>query len=89
LGHYRRYSKTGLRALCALAGLSVRKLQYMNFLGLFGWWVNAKILKREEQSEAQIAFFDSWIVPLQSRIEDLVRPPCGQSLFAVLEKDGR
>jgi hypothetical protein len=44
------------------------------------------MLRREVQSEGQIALFDRWIVPVQSRLEAAVRPPFGQSLFAVLEK---
>jgi len=86
LGHYRRYNRASLLALAKAAGLRVRKLRYMNTAGFFGWWVNAHLLKREAQSEAQIEFFDRFVVPLMSRLESWVRPPFGQSLFAVLQK---
>ena len=51
LGHYRRYSKKGLRELAAAAGFEVKTLRYMNSVGCIGWWINAKLLKRTAQSE--------------------------------------
>ncbi len=86
LGHHRRYSRGALRELAARAGLRIRKLHYSNSIGFFGWWTNSHILKREAQSERQIQVFDRYLVPLISGAERLVRPPFGQSLFAVLEK---
>jgi SAM-dependent methyltransferase len=86
LGHHRRYSPSSLQNLAAHCGLRVRKLHYMNSIGFFGWWVNARIFHREAQSEAQIQIFDRWIVPSLSQVEGWIRPPFGQSLFAVLEK---
>jgi SAM-dependent methyltransferase len=85
LGHYRRYTRRGLIATAEKAGLRPRLLHYMNTVGFFGWWLNAK-MKRQEQSEAQIATFDNYIVPVMARLEGWVKPPFGQSLFAVLEK---
>jgi SAM-dependent methyltransferase len=85
LGHYRRYSASGFRQKAQSVGFKAR-LRYMNTIGLVGWWVNAKLLKRTEQSDSQIQFFDSVIVPVMSRLERAVPPPFGQSLFAVLEK---
>lgn len=86
LGHYRRYTRNSLRALAGAAGLRVRKLRYMNTVGFFGWWANSHLFKREAQSAAQIEVFDGLVVPIMSRVEGLVPPPFGQSLFAVLEK---
>ena len=65
--------------------LRPRLLHYMNTVGFFGWWLNSK-MQRQEQSEAQIATFDNYVVPVMARLEGWVRPPFGQSLFAVLEK---
>jgi len=86
LGHYRRYSKVSLRSLIESQGFHPRALRYINSVGFVGWWVNAKILKKTEQSESQIKFFDSRIVPVLSRLEAAFEPPFGQSLFAVVEK---
>lgn len=86
LGHFRRYTLRSLRDLAAAAGLQVKKAHYINAIGFFGWWTNAHIFRREAQSPAQIAFFDRFIVPFESRMEAIVPPPFGQSVFAVLRK---
>jgi SAM-dependent methyltransferase len=89
LGHYRRYSKKLVRKLAAATGFEVAKLRYMNSVGFLGWWLNARVLKRQEQSSGQIAVFDRWIVPALSVLESEIEPPFGQSLFVVLVKHGR
>jgi SAM-dependent methyltransferase len=86
LGHFRRYSKGHWRALAEAVGFRIRQSHYLNSVGLIGWWLNAKVLKKTEQSEAQIALFDSLIVPPLSRLERWIEPPFGQSIFTVLEK---
>ena len=85
-GHYRRYSKQGLRALAAAAGFEVKTLRYMNSVGCIGWWVNARILKRTAQSDGQIRIFDRFVVPVMEWVESRVPPPFGQSLFVVLRR---
>ena len=85
LGHYRRYSKRSLRETAEGAGLQVKVLRYINSIGFFGWWFNARILKKTEQSEAQIKVFDR-LVPWLSRVEARMEPPLGQSIFAVMVK---
>jgi SAM-dependent methyltransferase len=85
LGHHRRYSRQSMTRTAAEAGLNVRKMHYINFPGFFGWWMNAHILHREAQSAGQIEIFDRFIVPVISRVENLMHPPFGQSLFCVLE----
>ena len=77
----------GLRRVAEEAGWAVKKLDYMNAAGALGWWVNAHILKREAQSERQIAVFDRYVVPVMSAVEAAMKPVFGQSLFAVLEKE--
>ena len=84
LGHYRRYTLNSLTRLAAQTGLRVRKTHYVNCAGFFGWWLNSRILKREAQSEKQIAAFER-LVPALSWLEEIAHPPFGQSLFAVLE----
>jgi hypothetical protein len=86
LGHCRRYTRRTLTQTARDAGLSIRKMHYVNLAGFFGWWINAHLLRLPAQSTAQIGIFDRYIVPPLSRIESLVPPPFGQSLFAVFEK---
>ncbi|HML18213.1 MAG TPA: methyltransferase domain-containing protein [Bryobacteraceae bacterium] len=86
LRHYRRYRRESMRNLARAAGLQVEKLRYMNFIGFFGWWMNASVFRLAMQSRTQIGIFDRFIVPVMSRIERVLPPPFGQSLFVVLRK---
>lgn len=86
LGHHRRYSRAALAALAHRAGLRIEKLHYVNAPGFIGWWINARIFRRQAQSAGQIRLFDGCIVPWLSRLEAIVPPPFGQSLLAVLRK---
>jgi 2-polyprenyl-3-methyl-5-hydroxy-6-metoxy-1,4-benzoquinol methylase len=86
LVHFRRYSKRSWKTLAENAGFHIQRSRYFNSLGFLGWWVNSKVLRKEKQSEAQIAVFDRFCVPVLSRLERWVEPPFGQSIFSVLEK---
>jgi SAM-dependent methyltransferase len=86
LGHFRRYSKPSWRALAEAAGFRVIEARYFNSVGFFGWWANARIFRREAQSESQIELFDRVVVPALSRLEGWIEPPVGQSIFTVIEK---
>ena len=85
LGHFRRYSREHVRRLAESIGFQA-EVRFFNAAGFLAWWANAKIFKRTEQSSSQIRIFDRAVVPILSRVEAAVRPPFGQSLFAVLEK---
>ncbi len=86
LGHFRRYSRGAMSRLADRAGLRLRKAHYSNFIGFFGWWMNARVWKLEAQSAQQIEVFDRFLVPVASAVERLLPPPFGQSLVAVLER---
>jgi SAM-dependent methyltransferase len=86
LGHYRRYTRRSIFELAERTGLAVQKIHYVNLTGFFGWWMNARVRPREIQSERQIEVFDRFVVPISSRLEAIMRPPFGQSLFVVLRK---
>jgi SAM-dependent methyltransferase len=88
LGHERRYTRESMCDLAKKVGVRIRKVRYINAVGFFGWWANSHIFRREAQSERQIEIFDRLIVPVISRVESVIPPPFGQSLFVVLEKSG-
>jgi hypothetical protein len=77
-----------MRNLAKEVGVRIRKVRYMNAIGFFGWWANSHIFRRDAQSAGQIEIFDRFIVPVISRVESIIPPPFGQSLFVVLEKGG-
>lgn len=85
-GHHRRYTKGELVAKVEGAGLRVSQCFYFNAVGFFGWGLNARLLRRRELPTQQALFYDSHVVPLQSWLEGIVRPPFGQSLIVVGQK---
>lgn len=89
LGHFRRYVPSDARRLADAAGLRIRKMRFMNSVGLFAWWANAHMFRLQAIPQWQIVFFDTIIAPVLSRLEAIVPPLFGQSLFVVLEKPCR
>jgi SAM-dependent methyltransferase len=86
LGHYRRYDRTTLARLLSDAGLDVETPRYINLLGLVGWTINGRVLRRKQLSRFQIGAFER-LVPIL-RIEDRVRLPIGLGLCASAAKRG-
>jgi SAM-dependent methyltransferase len=88
-GHHRRYRRDQMQELMGNAGLEVVKTDYFNSVGGLGWWVNR--LKRhnslnDNAVNAQITFFDKWLVPISRGIDPITRSFFGQSVIAVGRK---
>jgi glycosyltransferase involved in cell wall biosynthesis len=66
LGHFRRYTREQLFAVCQRAGFTVEKVLKFNHIGTPGWWLNGRILKRE--------IFGFWQVKVLNALVPLVRP---------------
>jgi hypothetical protein len=67
------------------AGLTPRVVRYSNFIGLLGWYYNAKISRIAQHSDAQIQIFDTFVAPWASHFERIIHPPLGLSLIAVAD----
>lgn len=80
--HHRRYSRAGLSDLIREAGFRIDRVFYMNLVGIIGWLMNGRLLKRTLIPEKQLQVFDR-VIPLLRRIERLTPPPIGQSLVAI------
>jgi SAM-dependent methyltransferase len=83
LGHYRRYTPDSLTTLLAGAGLSVARPSYINLLGLLGWTVNGRVLRRQQLSHRQIAVFERLMSLFQ--LEDRFRLPIGLGVYAAAQ----
>ena len=83
--HYRRYRKPLLEQRLSRAGFRVEMMRYMNVLGMAGWFLNGKILKRQVISTSHYSLYNR-LVPLLSRLERLAHPPVGLSLIAAARK---
>lgn len=85
LGHIRRYSKTDLEKKLEEVSFKVEEIKYLNWIGLFGWMINSKILRRTMLPRHQVAIFDRRARPLLF-IEKFIKPPFGLSVFVVAQK---
>lgn len=85
LGHYRRYTKARIRALVSGLSLSVEKVQYVNLIGLFGWWWSGRVKGEQLIDPAKARLMDR-LVPWVAAVERILPIPLGQSLLAVLKK---
>jgi len=81
IGHHRRYTRPEVEQKLAAAGLAVEHVSYFNVLGVAGWYLNARVLRRRSVPGVQARMNDR-LVPLL-RLERRLRPPVGMSLLAV------
>jgi SAM-dependent methyltransferase len=79
LGHFRRYTPASLAALLRASGLEPQWPRYMNVLGLVGWLLNGRLLRRERLSPTQVAVFEKivWLAKLIDRL----RLPLGLGVY--------
>ena len=83
-GHFRRYTRDGLRTVLTDAGFEVVRLDYFNCVGYLAWWFNFCLLARRHFTPASVRLYDRVIFPVVHACErTLGRPPIGQSLLAV------
>lgn len=87
VGHHRRYTPEALREVLEGAGFTVERLSWMNLLGIPGWFVNGRLLKRRVVPPLQLKLYDQ-LAPLLAEAESHVKMPIGMSLFAVARLPG-
>lgn len=85
VGHYRRYHKKQLRELAENAGFDIVDLHFVDFLGIIPWFILFKVLKREDLG-GNASLYDRFVVPVISRIENIIHPPIGKNLFLIARK---
>lgn len=83
VGHYRRYTVASLRTAYEQAGLDVERIHYVNAPGLFAWFVGMRLFRMTPQDGPTVRLWDRAVVPVARAVERRVRPPFGQSVFAV------
>ncbi len=86
VGHYRRYSKNSIKRLFEEAGFKTIKIKYMNSIGILGWFINNRLLRRREESLRQVLFYDKYIIPFVKKIEGKISVPFGLSILAIAKK---
>lgn len=91
LGHYRRYSRAGLRRKIAAAGFGIEILRYWNATALLPYFVSEKVLRREISDLPRLHAGKAWrlagvALAGMLRLENRLPLPLGISLFAVARK---
>lgn len=82
VGHHRRYTRDGLAEVISGAGFELSSLEWMNLVGIPGWFLNNRVIRRREVPRNQLRLYDA-VAPTLARLEERVRLPIGMSLFAV------
>lgn len=85
LGHFRRYLKREVESKILNYKFSIINSRYLNWLGLIGWFINGKILKRKLLPENQLGIFNIIARPFLI-IEEFIRPIFGLSVLVIGEK---
>jgi SAM-dependent methyltransferase len=67
VGHLRRYDRDELRAKLLRQGFAVEMARYVNLPGLFGWYLNSRMLRRTA------------VPGVQARLATLFLPCCASS----------
>jgi 2-polyprenyl-3-methyl-5-hydroxy-6-metoxy-1,4-benzoquinol methylase len=84
IGHFRRYNRTMLGRVSPSC-LNIIWLRYLDSIGLIASAGNL-LLRQSVPSDAQLRFWDQWIVPVSRVFDPFVRYNIGKSIVAVWRK---
>jgi glycosyltransferase involved in cell wall biosynthesis len=81
LHHFRRYEKAELEQKIREAGFELEDVRFVNRPGIFGWWLNGRVLRRRVLPRGQLLAF-KLLMPMLKR-EEADPPSAGLSLLAI------
>ena len=84
LGHVRRYTIAELEQKLRMAGFTVERTFNFNRIGVPGWWLNGRLLKRKHFGKLQLKFYDTFV--WLWRLLEQVLPWSGLSLICIARK---
>ncbi len=82
LGHYRRYSKTGLKNVMRTAGFEISYCRYFNAAGILGWWLSGSVFHDKIITSSKLNLFNQ-LVPMFRILDWFVTPFTGVSVISV------
>ena len=85
LGHITRYSKKDLKVKLGKTGFRISLIRYLNFIGLWGWFLSSKVFRKKVISQNQLRIFNVISKPFLF-LEECIKLPMGLSVLAVGEK---
>jgi len=84
IGHVRRYTAPSIAALVP-DGFTVRKIFYLDSVGYFLSFANRFLLKQNNPTRRQIAFWDTIIIPLSKIFDRILLNKFGKTVVAIFE----
>ena len=69
-----------------VAGFGIIRLAYVNLLGIAGWFLTGRVLRRTTLRPRDVRWYDQLVIPWLSKLEERWQPPCGQSLILIARK---
>jgi SAM-dependent methyltransferase len=85
IGHHRRYDRRMIRALNP-PGVQLETCFYLDSLGILLSLGNRLLLRSATPTHAQIAFWDTWIVPTSRVVDRLTLRNLGKTVIAAWRK---
>ena len=85
VGHFRRYTPATMRTAVEGAGLRIRELKPVNFLGGIAWWMAVRRGGAGHPDSRLVKLYDNVVVPTSRAVERYARPPFGQSVLCVAQ----
>ena len=82
IGHFRRYNKKML-APTSPASLQLKKIRYLDSMGLLAYLVNKYFLKQDYPTLDQIHFWNNLIVPFSRVTDILTNYSLGKTLIGI------
>ncbi|MDF2690690.1 MAG: hypothetical protein K0S29_545 [Gammaproteobacteria bacterium] len=84
VGHYRRYSKKGLKSLLKTAGFEVKSIGFVDSLGFFAALAFKLFANKSgDISLKQLCFYDQYIFPISCFFDRFFRPFFGKNLVVL------
>jgi len=85
LGHVQRFTESKFANFLKPFNFKFITARYINLLGLIGWWINGKILKKQAIPKNQVKLFNLLGRPWLA-LEKYIQFPLGLSLIYIVEK---
>ena len=86
VGHYRRYTAAGLRALTP-ATCRLQRLIMVDSVGFFASLANRFLLRSEQISSGQVKLWDGAMIPVSRVLDPLLFHRFGKSILAAWQRN--
>ncbi|MGC1189490.1 MAG: class I SAM-dependent methyltransferase [Candidatus Binatus sp.] len=86
IGHHRRYDRRMLRSISP-AGLRLEQLWYLDSVGLLLSFANRQFLRQSVPTNAQIRFWDRYVVPASRVLDRCLFGSAGKSIVGIWRRE--